>query len=272
MEYHLSATGVAVVASGILVALAMVAAMRWLLSAEMLRQAHDTTGSLLSIVGTLYAVLLGLIVVDAMVRFDRAMQEVQQESNCLADIFLLANRLPDQWRDRIQDLCRRYATEVVEGEWPLMETGKMSVEARVIALELIRATNGFEPVTEAQKAAFPMLLEQFRELWNMRRDRANAVQYGIPAVEWVALLVGAVVTIFFAGLFSVDRAWLQYLLTGLAALVIGLNLYLVSLFGYPFAGELTVSKRPFILDIGIFEGAFETAPAHSGEALGRPAR
>jgi len=33
--------------------------------------------TVLSIVGTLYAVLLGLIVVDAMVRFERAMDEVQ---------------------------------------------------------------------------------------------------------------------------------------------------------------------------------------------------
>jgi len=33
-----------------------------------------------------------------------------------------------------------------------------------------------------------------------------------------------------------------------------LNLYLVSLFGYPFSGELTVSRRPFETDIAIFEG------------------
>jgi hypothetical protein len=95
-------------------------------------------------------------------------------------------------------------------------------------------------------------------------------QYGIPIIEWAALLIGAAVTILFAGLFSVGNTRLQTLLTALVALVIGLNLYLVSLFGYPFAGELSVSARPFEIDIGIFEGQFEAGPVHAGEAHGRP--
>lgn len=131
--------------------------------------------TVLSIVGTLYAVLLGLIVVDAMVRFERAMDESQQESNSLSDIVLLADRFPDPHRSRLQNLCRTYAQEVV----------------------------------------FPLVLEQSRQLWNLRRDRSNSVQFAIPAVEWVALFVGA-------------------------------------------------------LDIGIFEGQFQSGPAHDGEDHGGP--
>lgn len=270
MDYNLSIGGIGLVLGGILVALAMVAAMRRLIAAEVLRAAHDATGNMLAVVGTLYAVLLGLIVVDAMVRFERAMDEVQQESNSLADIFLLADRFPEPQRSRIQNLCRTYAQQVVDVEWPMMARGKMSVEARRTGLALAKALDDFEPVTEAQKIVFPLVLEQSRQLWDLRRDRSNAVQFGIPAVEWVALIVGAGVVVFFVGLFSVDHAGLQLLLTGLSALVIGLNLYLVSLFGYPFAGDLTVSKRPFALDIGIFEGAFQAGPAHAGEAHATP--
>jgi hypothetical protein len=62
---------------------------------------------------------------------------------------------------------------------------------------------------------------------------------------------------------------LQRFVTTLTALVIGLNLYLVSLFGYPFSGELTVSSRPFATDIAIFEGRFDDTPAHE-QALGSP--
>jgi len=198
------------------------------------------------------------------------MDGVQEESNCLADIFLLSGRFPEPHRSRLTALCRTYAQDVVDVEWPLMRDATMSVEARTAALEISRALETFEPTTEGEKAAFPMILEQMRELWNHRRDRSNAVEYGIPVIEWVALLIGAAVTLFFAGLFSVERARLQYLLTALTALVISLNLYLVSLFGYPFAGELSVSKRPFLLDIGLFEGKFEAEPAHPSEMLGRP--
>jgi hypothetical protein len=270
MVYTLSFGSVAVIVVGILASLATVAAMRRLFPAGILRAAHDATGNMLSIVGTLYAVLLGLIVVDATVRFERAMENVQQESNCLADIFLLADRFPEPQRSRIQGLCRTYAEQVVEIEWPLMDRAQMSVEARRTGLALAKALDDFEPATEAHKIMMPMILEQSRTFWDLRRDRANAVQFGIPTVEWVVLLVGAVVVVVFVGLFSVEHTGLQQMLTGLAALVIGLNLYLVWLFGYPFAGDLTVSKRPFLLDIGIFEGQFQAGPAHEGEATGRP--
>lgn len=265
MIYTGSWFGGGVVTLGIFASLAMVAAMRWLMPRDVLRQAHDATGNILSIVGTLYAVLLGLIVVDAMSRFEQAMDDVQEESNCLADIYLLSGRLPEPYKSRLADLCRTYAQNVVDIEWSRMQKAHMSSEARAAAMAIAKSIEDFEPKTEVEKAVFPLILEQTREFWNLRRNRANAVQYGIPTIEWVALLMGAGVTIFFAGLFSVERAGLQYLLTALTSLVIGLNLYLVALFGYPFSGELTVSKHPFLLDIGVFEAEVFARPDHPPE-------
>lgn len=257
-------TGLWLVTGGMCAAALIVYLVQRLFPEAVLRTGHDATGNLLSIVGTMYAVLLGLIVVDAMVRFQRAMDIVQQESNCLADIFLLAERLPEPQRTGVQNHCRAYADTVVHEEWDLMQRARMSVKARRSALQIVRALDSFEPETETHKTVFPMLLEQGRDLWDRRRERATMAQYGIPAVEWGALFIGAVVTVLFAGLFSVGNARLQMLLTALVALVIGLNLYLVALFGYPFSGELSVSVRPFEVDIGIFEGQFDSGPAHAG--------
>jgi hypothetical protein len=150
----------------------------------------------------------------------------------------------------------------------MMATGRMSMPARRTALALIRSLDDFEPVTEAQKTVYPVILEQMRELWDFRRDRGRMAEFGIPVVEWIALLVGAAVVIYFTGLFHVQSRRLQTVITGLTALVIGLNLYLMSLFGYPYSGELTVSKRPFQLDVAIFEGAHTDMPAHPAEAHG----
>ena len=265
MEIHGFGNGLAIIAGSIAAAIVLVAIVRKLFSKHTLREAHDITGNLLSVVGTLYAVLLGLVVVDSLVRFERAVDVVQRESNVLADIFLLAGRLPDPPRGRVQDKCRTYARQVVEDEWPLMAKGHASVAARQSAFQLTKSLDGFEPRTEAEKAVYPMLLEQMRNLWDCRRERVGTAEYGIPVVEWFVLLLGGAVTVLFAGLFRAESVSLQRFLTALAALVIGLNLYLVSLFGYPFAGELTVSSRPFQVDLAIFEGRFEDAPAHDRE-------
>jgi len=263
--------GIAIVSIGIFAALALVAVTRRLFPADELKDGHDSTGALLAIVGTLYALLLGLVVVDAMIRFDKAGDCVQMESNCLADIFLLADGLPEPYRKNIRDLCRTYAKQVVEFEWPQMERARMSVEARMTALSLAQSLGGFEPVTEAHKIIYPALLEQIRELWDRRRDRAGTAEYGIPAVEWVTLVVGAAVTIFLGSLLHVSSYRLKAVVTAMTALVIGLNLYLICLFGYPLAGELSVSDRPFKVDIAIFDGLHDHAAAHAGEVQGSPA-
>jgi len=263
--------GIAIVVVGILAALGLVSVTRRLFSIAELQDGHDSTSALLAIVGTLYAVLLGLVVVDAMIRFDKACDCVQMESNCLADIFLLADGLPEPYRENIQETCRTYATQVVELEWPRMERAQMSVEARMTALSLAQSLHGFEPVTEADKIIYPSLLEQIRELWDRRRDRAGTAEYGIPVVEWVALVVGAAVTIFLGSLLHVGSRRLKLVVTAMTALVIGLNLYLICLFGYPFAGELSVSDRPFRVDIAIFDGVHAHSPAHDGESQASPA-
>jgi hypothetical protein len=265
MEFHGFTTGLAIICGGIVAAIALVALVRKMFSKDTLRQAHDITGNLLSVVGTLYAVLLGLIVVDALVRFEHAIDVVQQESNALADIFLLADRLPKPERGRLQETCKTYARQVVEDEWPLMATGHVSMAARKTAFDLARSLDGFEPATESQKVVYPMLLEQIRQLWDYRRERVGTAEFGIPAVEWFVLVVGGAVTVLFGGLFRAESVSLQRFLTALAALLIGLNLYLVSLFGYPFSGELTVSSRPFEVDIAIFEGRFDGMPIHPRE-------
>ncbi|MFM7244509.1 MAG: hypothetical protein ACKO40_10110 [Planctomycetaceae bacterium] len=253
MTYAGCWSGLAIVVGGILAAIALAAGTRRLFRNDELRDGHEFTGALLAIVGTLYAVLLGLIVVDAMVRFERAMDCVQMESNCLADIYLLGDRLPEPYRNRIRGDCRTYAHQVVELEWPLMAEGRMSRDAVATALAIANSLDGFEPASETEKIVYPALLEQIRELWDRRRERAGTCESGIPAVEWVALVMGAGVTMFLGSLFAVGSGRLKMVVTVLVALVIGLNLYLVSLFGYPFGGELSVSNQPFVSDMALFD-------------------
>lgn len=258
--------GLLIVIGGVVLSMLLVLVVRGRFTAEQLTRAHDATGNMLAVVGTLYAVMLGLVVVDAMARFEKAIDVVQAESTALADLYILAERLPEAHRQRIHDGCRTYALAVVEKEWPLMNRGFVSIDARKAGLAVLRSLDDFEPTTEAEKAIFPLILAEMQTVWDNRRERITTATYGMPAVEWVTLLLGALVTVIFAGLFHVENFRLQMLLTGMAALVITLNLYLVSLFGYPYAGDLSVSSRPFRVDIGMFDGLFDEEPAHDGEA------
>lgn len=259
------ANGILIVGGSVLAALLIIELIRRWLDPDDLEGASGLVGSILAIVGTFYGILLGLIVVDCLTRFEKSIDTVRAESNCLADMFLLAERLPEPHRERMRGLCRRYALLVVEQEWPLMARGSLSIEARKTAVALFRSLQDFEPATEAEKAVYPVILDLMRQLWDNRRERAHAAEFGIPAIEWAALVLGSVATVILLGLYAARHVGIQRFAVSLAAAVIALNLYLVMLFGYPFAGELSVSRRPFEIDIDIFDGVYDTAPAHAAE-------
>jgi len=58
---------------------------------EHLKETHEVGGVLFSAIGTLYAVLLGLIVVDAMSKFTVTRDIVQNEANNVANVYILSD-------------------------------------------------------------------------------------------------------------------------------------------------------------------------------------
>lgn len=260
--------GPLIVLAGVAVAVVLVCILQRAFDQRTLADSHGTTGNLLAVVGTLYAVMLGLVVVDAMVRFERAIDVVQAESTALADIHIMAERLPDPYQSRVQGACRDYAVAVVQTEWErLAEKGEPSLEARRAGLRVLRSLDGYEPETESQKALYPMIVQEMQTAWDHRRERISTAHYGVPAVEWVALLLGAVVTVTLGGLFPFGHFRFHLLVTSLAALVMVLNLYLVSLFGYPFSGDLRVSDLPFRTDIAMFDGIYDDPTGESSQPV-----
>ncbi|MBS1956363.1 MAG: DUF4239 domain-containing protein [Cyanobacteria bacterium SZAS-4] len=226
---------------------------RHLVDNQKLKDCHDVGGQFLAVVGTMYAVLLGLVVVDAMSHFQEASVSVEQEANSLADIFLLAERLPRDRRDKIQILCQQYADQVIDQEWPAMDDSRVFLPARKSAIELMKTTMDYEPVKESEKAVYPIMVQEVCQLWDNRRMRTNAATRGMPLVEWVVLIVGGIVTVVFTYFFHVESIGAQVAMTTMVTLIIGLNLFLVLLFGYPFSGDLTVSPDAFKLDQLIFQ-------------------
>lgn len=241
---------------------------RKLIDLEHLQPTHEVGGYLLSVVGTLYAVLLGLVVVDALSKFQVARDTTAHEANALMDIFMFAESLPPDEQNAVRKLCADYADEVMEIEWPLMNKGQFSQDARRILVRLSKKIAHFEPVTENQKAIYPLLMTQASELWDNRRMRINTVAHGIPAVEWFVLITGAVVTVFFTYFFGLENLKLQICMTIMVALLISLNLVLVLIFGYPYAGSVCIHPDSFQLVQDVFEGKLGLAPVNNVHSQG----
>jgi hypothetical protein len=90
------------------------------------RQHNDVTGFIYAVLGVVYAVLLGLMVVAVWEQWNAAAHTADEEANSLAEIFWLADRMPESEGHHIQELARSYARVVVNEEGPLMRQEKSS--------------------------------------------------------------------------------------------------------------------------------------------------
>jgi len=253
MEFDTYFRSITIFTLGVLLSVVGLIWVRQRVHIDSLMQNHEVGGYMLSVVGTMYAVLLGLVVVDAMTRFQEARTIVEAEANSLADVFVLSRRFPEEKQKKIQALCLGYVTEVVEVEWKLMGSGEKSFKARKLVFDLIQEVTDFEPVTESQKAIYPMAVNSVCSLWDNRRARTNISDNGMPIEEWVVLILGAMVCSVFSYFFGLKNLKAQVIMTALSSSLIALNLFLVLMFGYPFSGDMKIKPDALYIDKLIFE-------------------
>jgi ABC-type branched-subunit amino acid transport system permease subunit len=142
-------------------------------------------------------------------------------------------------------MCSQYAKQVVDTEWTMMREGTYCPIARGRAIHLMDSLMDFEPKTEKEKAIYPVMVQQASEFWQNRQARLGIAEKGLPAIEWVVLLTGGVVTVIFTYFFGMENAKLQILMTAMVTLLIAMNLCLLLMFASPFSGDLAVHVDAF---------------------------
>jgi hypothetical protein len=230
--------------SAIVAVLGLLAARKWL-NLERLRSHHEVSGYLIAVGGTLYAVLLGLIVVDAMGQGQKARGLVERETNSIADVYILSANLPSPKRDKVRTLCKEYADQVLSTEWQQMSCGSYCTVSQGLALGLMTELMNFEPRSENDKALYPKMVEEASDFWQNRQARIKEAERGIPTLELIALLLGAVLMIVWTYLFGSEHFALQVSMTAMIAMLISLNFILLFLFAYPFRGDFSIKSDSF---------------------------
>ena len=207
---------------------------------------NEVVGFIIAVVGVVYAVLLAFVVVVTWENFTAAEAVSGQEASQLRTIYRESAAFPGPTEQRLHALVREYAEDVVSLEWPAMDRGQPG-DARVGAvLDQMAAEIARAPVTTAnQQQLVSVQAEQLSQLVSLRSRRLDYVDLGIPAVLWVAMVVGGIVTIAFALMFGLARAALHSVMVGSLTALIGVLFFVVVAINYPFSGGVAVQPAPF---------------------------
>jgi hypothetical protein len=81
--------------------------------------------------------------------------------------------------------------------------------------------------------------------------RVEAMHNGLPPILWGVLAIGGIATILFTFFFG-GNLRIQVIMTGLIAVLIGLNIFLLASYDDPFSGDVMVGNDAFVVDQRIF--------------------
>jgi hypothetical protein len=206
---------------------------------------NDVAGFIIAVVGVIYAVLLAFVVIVSWEKLTSAEAIIGEEASALRSIYRESTAFPLEVRGQLNDDVRRYATAVIEQEWPAMADGHAGdpAVARVLDEMMVHLAS-LPATTPTQQEFVGAEVERFNGLVGARSQRLDFVDQGVAGVLWIALAVGGAVTIGFAMIFGLRSAALHVLMTASLAMTIGVLLFVAVVMDRPFGGGVTVEPRP----------------------------
>ena len=237
--------GVLTVAVSVAVALGGFGVVRRLVPFE-LREAHNSnTAVMFGALYVMYGLIVGFSALLVANQYETAQRTAQSEANSVEEIFRLAEGFPESKRREVQGLAESYTRTVVEEGWPLMEGGRVSVEAGDISGRLRQSVLSFETGSEKEETIYAQTLTLVADLDEYRALRVLEVREGIPEILWVVLLVGGVLTVGFTYLLAIRTLGLHIVMICALTVVLALILYTIRALEYPFDGIVQVSPDAF---------------------------
>lgn len=234
------------VIGGVLAAWLTLAVFRRKLARGRVERVQDQLGATYAPIYEAYAIVLGLIVVGAWQDFQDAEAVATSEASSIVNLAQLSGAFPEAQRLVIVDGLKAYADSVVSSEWPAMsrrEAPTAETQARLDDIYVRYASLNGTPSAELPQYAAS--IDELDELDDARSSRLLHSQRTMPAMLWVVLIVGAVITVGFAYLFSIEDAPLAYAVVGTIAAIIGLLLVLGYDLSTPYTGPTQVDLNSY---------------------------
>ena len=199
----------------------------------------DVLASYVTVIGTLYAVLLAFVLLSVWEQYDSARAAAEREASAMADLVRLTEGLPEPGASGVRDALREYGHAVIDEEWATMATGGRSVRVDRALDRLWKALIVIDP-PPGRAGIFNQALTLARSVGDNRQERLSEARPSVQGVIWLLLVGGGVLTLVSTYFFEVSP--LVYLpVNGGLTLMIAFILYLIFAFDHPFSFDVGAS-------------------------------
>jgi len=208
----------------------------------------EFSGAMLQGVMVFYGLAVALIAVNVWQSASDVSKIITQEATALNVLYRHVTSYPEPTRSELQSVLREYVNDLIHVAWPLQRQGKIASGGfhQIGRFQTVLGT--FEPATEGQKLLLGESLRAYSQLIQARRLRLDAVVgTGLPAILWLTIIVGALISLASAFFFKIEDARLQGIQVVLLAAFIGLIIFMIFALDRPFRGDFGVRPDPYQL-------------------------
>jgi hypothetical protein len=207
---------------------------------------NEVAGFIYAVVGVIYAVILGFVVINAWEQYKDAETVVDNEVSYSVSLIRISNAFPDSVKTRIQPAVIHYMEDCIAFEWDAMSKNKTSIEASKSYNSIWAQIYAYKPISNSENLWYNKFIDALNSLSQARRGRIIAIDSKIHPFMWIILFVGAFITIVFTYLFGTKNKTAHLLMIICLSASICSVLLLIEAFDHPFSGLIHVSSKPFI--------------------------
>lgn len=199
-----------------------------------------------TIIGSLFGLLLALIVVNSWQNYDGQKKRVAQEAVVLGNLYRDARGFDERSQKEIQQAIRKYTKDIIEDAWPQMAAGKESPRSWVSFNHLYSLILKHEPSSKPEEIIYARSLENMNQLASLRRLRIFTIhESAIPVPVWISMLVLGLISVFITMVFRITNDRVQMLIMSLHVATIAIIISIIYMLDSPFRGGFKISSYPF---------------------------
>jgi hypothetical protein len=205
-------------------------------------QENEVLTSTSALIVVIFGVLSGFATQFLINNNTFAADSLQRESNAIVNLYRDSLGLSDQFKFQIKKDINQYIDEVLNIEWPLMNTGQTVTQGGALLIEKISLDLTHFKKASEETALISHMLSQIKELYDARRARIEASYASLSSEIWIVVIVGTILTLFSSYLFGVNFKLHIFIVTAAALMTTSIMFLLISL-DKPFQGSYVVGPQ-----------------------------
>lgn len=197
-------------------------------------------------IGLLYGILTGLIIVTAWQNYDAVTSFVAEEVSSIRSFQRSHALLKPSSQAKLKSITINYVDSIIEKEWPAYTRGEPALVIHPGLWEIHQILISLSHETEMEREAVIATMSKLEIMIDARERRVQTyTDTGIPSVFWIILTAGALITLTLTFFVHFDSDWTQYTLTTLYGISLGLLFFLMAAIDNPYRGEVHVTSDAY---------------------------